>query len=1634
MKKLALGGFVIALCASTWAGDVVMKTESWANNDEEFARFDQRIFSMNPRNLLARRGVKVGQATDVSPQSLRYMTDGNAGVRCAEGRAYVNGRPSIIAFYLGKPKTIKQVGVFTFNSDARTNQDYEVRFFNNSAHPGVLPSFPAKPDLSTGDKVIGNNCGGFHSYFVEKNGGELAPGKADWVQFKIWRTYNVKAGTPAKAGNTAHSFTTVIELEVLGEESDVVVLTKEQIKRREAIRRAPKRPAYEKKATWQETMLAAREAILEWECLQDELALPDASVIFGTWYAIGPFARGSKAAREIEAQQKVNLKKQYPGKNGKPIGWQERKDFKDGRMIDLAAHFNAEEGDVIYLCRTVSAGARFDPKNPLPIGVGLTEGVVRLLPGGLSLVQDPDTRGAAPNQWTWDLTIHPREFQILAKLPRPKQAKWMFWFQPQPPLSHPGAGSTRARINRRAALFGRLRGDFPDPVSVEQITWEESDGIWLRSRPRTRAGVDKFLTDWTRGNPAVLKDQYKAAIAKRVAELEGELPDIKNAKLAAAIEDLKAGSAARDIAELRRTYYDAATLQEILAVNRRIKSVRTAIDDQRTSFGDRYPKAAEYITRAQKLQDRADEILARATSSGSKALSDVLTLKSAVTTAAQEILLANPLLDFDRLLLIKRRGNLGLPANWQGNCSLAKSGYDNEIAVLSPLRPDGKLTTLYKPEGGKFVGDVDLHFDADRMLFSSIGSHDRWQVFEIKADGTGLRQVTRGEHPDVDNYDACYLPDGGIIFCSTASFNGVPCVFGSSHVAMLYRMDADGGNVRQLCFEQDHDWCPCVLPDGRVLYTRWEYTDTPHSQTRLLFHMNPDGTGQMEYYGSNSQWPNGIFYARPIPGHPTKVVGIVSGHHGARRMGELIIFDTNKGRHEASGVVQRIPGHGKTVEPIIRDRLVDDSWPKFLHPYPLSEKYFLVSCLMTKRASWGIYLVDVFDNMTLIREEPGWALLEPLPFRKTKRPPVIADRTHPGRRDAVVYLADVYAGNGLKGIPRGTVKQLRLFTYHFAYEGMGGLLGVVGMDGPWDIKRVLGTVPVEEDGSAFFKVPANTPISVQPLDAEGKALQIMRSWMTAMPGEVLSCVGCHEPQNAGVPVRRTAASTRPPSDIKPWYGPTRGFSYPREVQPVIDKYCVGCHNGEERSDGKSIPDLRGTVQITDYRSVTPGTGGSRGGKFSVGYAELHRYVRRPGIESDYHLLPPMEFHADTTELVQMLRKGHHDVKLDEEAWDRLITWIDLNTPYHGTWHEQIKDPGELRQRRRELRKLYAGIDEDPEEVIIVKYSPRPETPAENAQSKPRGNRRPQSAIAIPKCDGWPFDAAEAKRRQAAAGSAAERTIDLGGGVSMELVLIPPGEFVMGDAAGCVDERPLTRVKIARPFWMGRMEVTNEQYARFDPTHDSHVESKNAYQFGVHGYPLDGPRQPVVRVSWKEAMAFCRWLSERTGERFTLPTEAQWEYACRAGTATSFWYGGSDADFSKFANMADAKLSEFASNPYTVDQPLKNPTKYDDWIPKDARFNDGGLVTVEVGKYRPNPWGLHDMHGNVWEWTLSTYRPYPYRPDDGRNDGSARGRKVVRGGSWHDRPKRCRSAFRLSYPSYQVVHDVGFRIVCTTRPE
>jgi len=630
---------------------------------------------------------------------------------------------------------------------------------------------------------------------------------------------------------------------------------------------------------------------------------------------------------------------------------------------------------------------------------------------------------------------------------------------------------------------------------------------------------------------------------------------------------------------------------------------------------------------------------------------------------------------------------------------------------------------------------------------------------------------------------------------------------------------------------------------------------------------------------------------------------------------------------------------------------------------------------------------------------------------------VIPDRVNLATDEATVFITDIYQGPGLQGVPRGAVKELRIIEYYFSRRSFGGLYGTLGLDGPWDVKRILGTVPVEADGSAHFRIPANSPLSLQPLDEKGQALQLMRSWFVGMPGEAISCAGCHEPRNEVSLNRPSLASRHQPSPIEPWYGPARGFSFVREVQPVLDQHCVSCHDGTSTEH----PDFRGGRPLTDWSSQLAGrwTGG---GSFTESYFQLQRFVRRNGIEGDRRMLTPLEFHFGTTELGQILSKGHQGVTLDHEAWDRFVTWADLNAPFYGTWGEipQFREgqPGgkqlaSVNRRATELRLKYVPSGPHPD------YEAIPEIPkfATKPRKVPVGLQL-EAPDARVSCDGWPFDATAAIEKQQAAvpGSGNLHLLDLGDGVKLELVRVPAGRFVMAGGGNGTDKPPAAVVDV-EAFWMARFETANRQLRQFMPEHDSRTEDRHGYQFGRLGYDVNQPDQPAVRVSWDEAMAFCRWLSEKSGLRVSLPTEAEWEWACRAGSDRPFWFGGLEADYSSFANLGDKTLAEFAADTaldnYSAARPMVNPNRYDDWIPRDNRFSDGGLVTAPVGRYKPNPWGLHDMHGNAAEWTL----------------GSDGGLKVVRGGSWYERPHRCTAASRQGYPAWQRVFNVGFRVAC-----
>ena len=984
------------------------------------------------------------------------------------------------------------------------------------------------------------------------------------------------------------------------------------------------------------------------------------------------------------------------------------------------------------------------------------------------------------------------------------------------------------------------------------------------------------------------------------------------------------------------------------------------------------------------------------------------------------ILLANPLLNGDKILTVRYQlGNrdrramapeLGTQSNnWSNQESARRKGFNADIVELSNLRDEVQIRTIYKPDNTSSIADLKLHWDGDRAMFTQTMSDNRWNVFEVKLNNGDCKKLIDNPEPDLEFYDGTYLPDGRIIANSNIGYQGVPCVIGSDPVGNMVLYTPQSKNLRRLTFDQDANWNPVIMNNGRVMYTRWEYTDLTHYYTRIVMNMNPDGTEQKALYGSGAMFPNSTFDVQPLPGYASAFVGIISGHHGVARSGRLILFDPAKARKGAAGMLQEIPHRNRPIVEEVKDRLVDGVWPQFIKPSPLNDTYFLVAAKLDKNDLWGIYLVDKFDNVTCLHKMEGEGYISPIAVRKTVTPPAIPDRVKLDDKQATVFIQDIYEGEGLKGIPRGTVKSLRLHAYEYAYVQTQSDHNWHGIQSGWDIKRMLGTVPVEEDGSVIFKIPANTPVSIQPLDKDGVAVQWMRSWLTGQPGEIVSCVGCHEDQNQIVIPKRVIASQKAPHALTPPEGGTRSFTFDLEVQPILDRACIACHNGE----GKAF-DLRG---------------GKKDGKgYGTSYLNLHPYVHRQGGEGDMVVLYPYEYHPNTSELVRLLKKGHYNVQLTDAEWRKIYNWIDYNAPDKGYFNANVLKSFPYQgydqiERRKQLTDKYAGGAGVDWKKEIADYA---------AQLKNKGEIKPVMPKKVSpvkekvlKVKGWPF-APDRVKEMLADEKETVKVLEIAPGVQMTFVRIPAGEFVMGSYHGEPDTYPTTKVKIDKAFWMGELEVTNQQYNTIFPQHDSRYVDQQWKDHVVPGYPANKPEQPVIRVSYNDAMEYCKILSQKTGLNITLPTEAQWEWACRGGSDEDFWFGNLNADFGKKDNLADVTTNKFAVS--GVDpQPMSPESpwyKYYTFLPKAANVDDGSLVQVGGKKYEANPFGLYCMHGNVAEWTRSDYVPYPYK----ENPKKVSEYKVVRGGSYIERPKYSTAYSRKGFYPYQCVFNVGFRVI------
>lgn len=1047
----------------------------------------------------------------------------------------------------------------------------------------------------------------------------------------------------------------------------------------------------------------------------------------------------------------------------------------------------------------------------------------------------------------------------------------------------------------------------------------------------------------------------------------------------------------------------------------------------------------------QALPERQAEAVKALKEQGNEAPARALTLEARRRVLAQPLLQGMEFLamKYDFGVNARRQGAPAQPSLACYNVVESNPGINCQLVKVSNLTAaEPKVEVLYDSPRAT-VSCVDLNWDAKRVAFVRKDPADgnRRKLWELTLGDREARPLTP-KGVDYDVGDGCYLPDGRFMITATAAEQGLPCESGRMAMTNTYRYDPASGKVERLTFDQDSNWSPTMMDDGRVMYVRWEYCDLSHFFSRNVMTMRPDGTRQLAYFGSNGFWPNHYGDPKPIPGANGKFICVATGHH-ASKAGRLALFDVSKGRAEKAGCVQMLPGWGKPIPERVEDYLYAGDWPKFLTPYPLGTspdkdgagKFFLAAMHASGEDLWGIYLVDVFDNLTLLCQIEGSALTEPIRLETRPVPPVYPDSAVPGKTECTVHVADIYNGPGLRGVPRGTIKAVRVFAYHYAYNKAGSHEGV-GTESSWDMKYVLGTVPVHEDGSVYFTAPAHIPLSLQPLDASGQSLQLMRSWLVGMPGERVACTGCHESANS---IYNVPPLLKTPDPITPQAGQGgKAWSFMRDIQPILNRRCAGCHNDQTADTDLSMGGPYGKQSLIGRRpnlaNITPvilpyrdGLKPGGAGAFTRSYHDLNPYVRRPGPESDNHLFNPGEYAANTSPLVQLLKRGHHGVELTDAEWRMLYTWIDLNVPFWGTWTDfalnwanefhrnwigirgaqmQLERMNESRARREKWNARYQvsnpdaaiegdayGFDRAKADLAKVAYEP------------PKAPRRQKPET--PALEGWPLKGAHAEPVQVA----------LPGG-ALTFLRIPAGAFVMGDANGEADETPHVAV-IKKPFLMADIEVPLRNFLAWKPDHyNGYVDQLGKDHTSPGCNIMNNPWFPAVRVSWSEAQAYCRWLSEKTGKTFRLPTEAEWEWAARGGTATPFYWGGENDDFGPFANLADKALDGIPNQRQTLNYYLR-----------DMRFNDGQQVLGIVGKHRPNAFGLKDMIGNAAEWTQSAYAPYPTREGDGRNAPKPGEEVVVRGGAWDLLPRQSRVSIRVHYPQWQRVANVGIRLVC-----
>ena len=544
-----------------------------------------------------------------------------------------------------------------------------------------------------------------------------------------------------------------------------------------------------------------------------------------------------------------------------------------------------------------------------------------------------------------------------------------------------------------------------------------------------------------------------------------------------------------------------------------------------------------------------------------------------------------------------------------------------------------ELTVLLAdPQGG--VRDPQVSYDGAKILFSyRPGGTEHYHLHEIDADGSGLRQLTHGPF---DDFEPAYLPDGGIVFVSSRCNRWVNCWL--TQVAVLHRCNADGSDVRALSSNNEQDNTPWPLPDGRVLYTRWEYVDRSQVHFHHLWSMNPDGTAQMTWFG-NLHPGITMIDAKPIPGTGKIVASFSPGHGRREHDGVITVVDPKSG-----------PDAKESAKSISRS-------PNFRDPWAFSEDCFLAATRTSLVVMDGTGRAQEILKLPAEDLAAGLECHEPRPLVPRPREFVIAPRTKPEEAAGRMLLADVNHGRNLAGVKPGEIKKLLVLeTLPMPIHYTGGM-EPISYGGTFTLERILGTVPVEADGSAYFEVPALRSVFFVALDANDMAVKRMQSFTSVQPGEVMSCVGCHEhrAQTPRAGLHTTLAVRKPPARIAPITDVPDVIDFPRDVQPILDGLCADCHGYERTARGGP---RAGRLVLT----------GDHGPMFSHSYYMLTiARLFADGRNQPRSNYDPRTLGSSASRLLTMLDGSHYDVKATPQQKKTLRLWIESAAAYPGTY-------------------------------------------------------------------------------------------------------------------------------------------------------------------------------------------------------------------------------------------------------------------------------------------------------------------------------------------------------------------------------